>query len=401
VKYVVVQGEGMADRPLEELGGKTPLDAARTPNLDRMASRGILGMTPTVPKGLPAGSDVGTMSVLGYDPQEYHTGRSPIEAAGMGVALGAGDVAFRCNLVTVEASEEGDVLRDFAAGHIRTEEARRILEDLAQTSAGNGTEFHAGLGYRHLLVWRDGIGDMTTVPPHDITGRPIAEFLPSGHGAERLRELMDRSRDLLRDHAVNIERRSRGELAATQIWLWGQGTRLEVPAFKARFGLDGAVIAAVDLVNGLGVLAGFDRIRVPGVTGDVDTDYVAKAEYGLRALADHNFLLLHVEAPDEASHMGDVQAKVRAIEAIDELVLGRMLDGLPQFGDWRLMVLPGHSTLCSSRTHADEPVPFTVYSSTDLVKAKGPARRYTEADARDHGIFIPEAHTLMERFLRR
>jgi 2,3-bisphosphoglycerate-independent phosphoglycerate mutase len=225
--------------------------------------------------------------------------------------------------------------------------------------------------------------------------------LPTGVGADRLRDLMQRSRAVLDAHPVNLARRARGERAATQVWLWGQGKRVQVPTLKERFGLEGAVIAAVDLVNGLGILAGLHRINVPGITGYLDTDYGAKAEYGLRALADHNFLLIHVGAPDEAGHMGDVAEKVKAIEAIDALVLGRLLAGLPQFGDWRVMVLPDHSTPCALKTHMEDPVPFAVFSSSDLDKTKGPLRRYTESDARDQGIFIPEAHTLLERLLRR
>lgn len=401
MKYVVVQGDGMADRPMPELSNRTPLDVANTPHLDRMASRGILGMTPTIPRGMPPGSDVGTMSILGYDPRQYHTGRSPIEAASMGVQLGADDVAFRCNLVTVEAADGDELMRDFTAGHISTEEAARLIEDIAAACGGNGLEFHPGVSYRHLLVWRGGEQEMRTTPPHDIVGQSIAAHLPDGHGAERLRDVMERSRAVLRDHPVNAERGARGAAQATQIWLWGQGRQPSVPTLKERFGLDGAVIAAVDLVNGLGVLAGLDRIRVPGATGYLDTDYGAKAEYGLRSLCDHNFLFLHVEAPDEAGHMGDAREKVKAIEAIDELIVGRFFDGLSQFGDWRMMVLPDHPTPCALKTHSDEPVPFTVFSSSDLEKAKGPSRRYTEADARDHGIFIPNAHTMLERFLRR
>ena len=402
MKYVIVQGDGMADRPLEMLGGRTPLDVAKIPNLDRMASRGILGMTPTIPKGMPPGSDVGTMSILGYDPRRYHTGRSPIEAASMGVELGPTDVAFRCNLVTVDCVGGVEVMADFTAGHIGSEEAARLIADLgASPAAGGGFEFHPGVSYRHLLVWRNGITEMRTTPPHDITGQSIAEHLPTGRGAEQLLERMQQSRAVFADHPVNLERRARGEREASQIWLWGQGRRPAVPTLKERFGLDGAVIAAVDLVNGLGVLAGLERIRVPGATGYLDTDYAAKAQYGINALADHNFLFLHVEAPDEAGHMGNVQEKVKAIESIDEKVIGPLIDGLGRFGDWRLMVLPDHATPCMLKTHTDEAVPFTVFSSRDLEKAKGPGRRYTEIDARDHGIFIPEAHTLIERLLRR
>jgi len=257
------------------------------------------------------------------------------------------------------------------------------------------------VSYRHLLVWRGGKDGMRTTPPHDVTGQPVADHLPEGDGAERLLDLWNRSRVLLKDHPVNVRRRQEGKREVTQIWTWGQGRKREMPTLKERFGLNGAVIAAVDLVNGLGVLSGLDRIRVPGATGYLDTNYRAKAEYGLRALGDHDFLLLHVEAPDEAGHMGDAGEKVKAIEAIDELVVGTLLEGLPQLGDWRLLVMPDHATPCALKTHSSEAVPFTVFASADLLKTKGQSRRYSEADARDHGIFIAEAHTVIERFLKR
>jgi 2,3-bisphosphoglycerate-independent phosphoglycerate mutase len=401
MKHVLVQGDGMADRPIPELGGRTPLEAARTPNLDRMASRGILGMTPTIPEGMPPGSDVGTMSVLGYDPRLYHTGRSPIEAASMGVELSPEDVAFRCNLVSTEPSDSGEIMKDFTAGHISTDEAAQVIAALASSLGGDGIEFFPGVSYRHLIVWRRGRDEMRTKPPHDITGQPIADHVPAGDGAERLIDLMERSRDLLRDHPVNMRRREQGKHEVTQIWTWGQGRSRRIPTLKERFGIAGAVIAAVDLVNGLGVIAGLHRIHVPGATGYLDTDYRAKAEYGLRALGDHDFLMIHVEAPDEAGHMGDVAEKVKAIEAIDELVVGTLLEGLSQYGEWRLLVMPDHPTPCELKTHSSEAVPFTVFSSADLGKTKGQSRRYNESDARGHGIFIPEAHTLIERFLKR
>ena len=400
MKFVVVQGDGMADRPLEVLGGKTPLEAAHIPNMTRMAANGILGVTPTIPNGMSPSSDVGTMSILGYDPRLYHTGRSPIEAASMGVDLGPDDIACRCNLVTIGQSDDGEVMVDFTAGHIGSEDAALLLGDLGERITGDDIEIHAGVSYRNLLVWRGGVGDMKTTPPHDITDRPIAGHLPTGSGAARLQELMDGSRAVCSEHAVNVARRSRGEREATQIWLWGQGRKPHLPTLRERFGLSGAVIAAVDLVNGLGVLAGLDRVDVPGATGYLDTDYGAKAEHALRALVDHDFVFVHVEAPDEAGHMGDAGAKVSAIEAIDSLIIGRLLAGLQAFGDWRLMVLPDHATPCALKTHTEDPVPFAVFSSADICKTRGTTRRYTEADARDQGIFIPDGHTVLERFLR-
>ena len=403
MKFVVLQGDGMADEPIAELGGKTPLDAAQTPNLDRMARAGILGLTRTIPPGLPPGSDVGTMSVLGYDPTRYHTGRSPIEAASMGVELGSEDVAFRCNLVTLETPEGGvEVMRDFAAGHIPTAEAREIVEDLNRTLGGDGLEFHPGVSYRHLLVWRGGEHRMRTTPPHDLSDKPVGGAFPQGSGAAVLSGLMERSRAFLAEHRVCRARLARGERAPTAIWLWGQGKRPNLPRLRDRYGIDGSVIAAVDLVNGLGVLAGLVRIAVPGATGFLDTNFRGKAEYGLRALETRDFLFLHVEAPDEGGHMGDPRKKVEAIENFDEKVVGTILEGLRAMGgEWRVLVMPDHPTPCALKTHTSDPVPFVVYVSRDEQKARGVARGYNEKDAREHGIFIPQAHTIMDRLLRR
>ena len=403
MKYVVVQGDGMADEPIAELGGKTPLEHARTPNLDQMAARGILGLTRTIPRGLPPGSDVGTMSVLGYDPARYHTGRSPIEAASMGVELGPDDVAFRCNLVTLETLEGGsEIMRDFAGGHPPTEEAAEIVRDLQRALGRDGLEFHPGVSYRHLLVWRGGESRMRTTPPHDLSDKPVAGHFPDGPGADVLRDLMERSRRLLAEHPVCQARSARGERAPTSIWLWGQGKRPRVPTLRERFGVEGSVIAAVDLVNGLGVLAGLERIAVPGATGFLDTNFRGKAEYGLRALEARDFLFLHVEAPDEGGHMGDAQKKVEAIENVDEKVVGPLLEGLRAAGGaWRMLVMPDHPTPCALKTHTAEPVPFVVYVSSDDQKPRGLSRGYNERDAREQGIFIPEAHTLLDRLLRR
>src|SRR5204862_434531 len=316
MKYVVLQGDGMADEPIAELGGKTPLEYARTPNLDHMASRGILGLTRTIPRGLPPGSDVGTMSVLGYDPTRYHTGRSPIEAASMGVELGADDIAFRCNLVTLETPEGGtEIMRDFAAGHPPSEEAAEVVRDMNRALGRDGLEFHPGVSYRHLLVWRGGESRMRTTPPHDLSDKPVAGHFPDGPGAEVLRDLMERSRRFLAEHPLCQARAARGERAPTSIWLWGQGKRPRLPTLRERFGVEGSVIAAVDLVNGLGVLAGLKKIAVPGATGFLDSNFLGKAQHGLRALAEREFLFPHVAAPDEGGHMGAARQKRRKLVA--------------------------------------------------------------------------------------
>jgi 2,3-bisphosphoglycerate-independent phosphoglycerate mutase len=368
-----------------------------------MAARGILGLTRTIPRGLPPGSDVGTMSVLGYDPARYHTGRSPIEAASMGVELGPDDIAFRCNLVTLETPAGGvEIMRDFAAGHPPTPEAAEIVLDMNRALGREGLEFHPGVSYRHLLVWRKGESGMKTTPPHDLSDKPVAGHFPTGQGAEVLNDLIERSRAFLAEHRLCRERLARGERAANAIWLWGQGKRPKVPTLRDRYGVDGSVIAAVDLVNGLGVLAGLRRISVPGATGYLDTNFLGKAEYGLRALEERDFLFLHVEAPDEGGHLGDPQKKVEAIENFDQKVVGPILEGLRQRGgEWRMMVLPDHPTPCALKTHTDDPVPFVVYVSSDEQKSRALSRGYNERDAREQGIFIAEAYTLLERLLRR
>ena len=292
MKYIILQGDGMADYPLDSLGGKTPLEVAATPHMDWLASHGILGLTHTIPEGMPPGSDVGNMSILGYDPSLYHTGRSPLEAASMGVALGPDDIAFRCNLVTLRREESNTIMEDFTAGHISSEDAAEIIRDLSHDLRGDGIEFHPGVSYRHLMVWRGGKERMITTPPHDITDKGVKPYLPQGDGAELLLELMRRSEVLLADHPVNSKRQHKGEKRATSIWLWGQGKAPKMPSLKERFGINGGVISAVDIINGLGVYAGLERISVPGITGFFDTNYKGKGEYGLRALEQKDFIFI-------------------------------------------------------------------------------------------------------------
>ncbi len=335
MRYVIIHGDGMADWPCDELGGRTPLEAARKPNMDLIAARGELGRVATIPAGMPPGSDVGTMTMLGYDPAKYHTGRAPIEAASMGIAMGPRDLAFRMNLVALADGGDGPLMQDFTAGHITSGEAAQIVADLRGAIAGDGIELFNGVSYRHLMIWRDGIRDTELTPPHDITGKPIAGHLPSGPGAERLTAMMDRAREVLRDHPVNLARRAAGKPEATSVWFWGQGLRPAVPTLEDRFSCRAPCISAVDLVNGLGRLAGLEIVTVPGATGFLDTDYAAKGRYGLEVLRRKDFLLLHIEAPDEAGHMGRADLKVEALERIDELILGPLLGGLARDGRLR------------------------------------------------------------------
>lgn len=395
MKYVIIHGDGMADWPCDELGGKTPLEAANKPNMDLLATHGRFGLVATIPPGMPSGSDVGTMTMLGYDPARYHTGRAPIEAASQGIELAPDDVVFRMNLVSLKPGADGaPIMDDFTSGHITSEEAAKIVSSLQARLAGDGIEFHGGVSYRHLMVWQGGSNEARLTPPHDITGKPVGPHLPQGEGAERLRAIMDSAAAILREHPVNRAREAAGKPAATSVWFWGQGRRPALPTLKERFGVEGSVISAVDLVNGLGKLAGLERIKVPGATGFLDTDYAAKARYGLESLARRDFLLLHIEAPDEAGHMGRADLKREALERIDELIIGPLLRELPALGDFRLLLMPDHATPCKLKTHSNEPVPFAMLGPASGRRA--PVRRYTEAEAARTGVLVMDGHRLIE-----
>jgi 2,3-bisphosphoglycerate-independent phosphoglycerate mutase len=387
----------MADWPCEELGGKTPLEAAHKPNMDLIATRGILGLVATIPPGMPSGSDVGTMTMLGYDPARFHTGRAPIEAASQGIELGPADIVLRMNLVTIATDSSGaQVMADFTSGHISSEEGAAIVADLRAALSGDGIEFFNGVSYRHLMVWRNGLGGTRLTPPHDITDRPVAAYLPSGEGADRLSVLMSKAAALLSGHPVNRARREMGKPEATSVWFWGQGKKPAVPTLEDRFKVTGSVISAVDLVNGLGRLAGLEVITVPGATGFLDTDYAAKGRYGLEALKRRDFLLLHVEAPDEAGHMGRADLKTEALERIDELILGPMLKELPSFGEFGLLLMPDHATPSKLKTHSNEPVPFAMLKSGSVQDTRKTVRRYTEAEATCTGLVVNQGHQLIE-----
>ena len=387
----------MADYPLDVLGGKTPLEAARTPNMDWLAARGVYGLAHVIPKGFPPGSDVGNMSIMGYDPAVYHTGRSPLEAASMGVTLGPKDIAFRCNLVTLTGHGSDTVMEDFTAGHITTEEARTIIADLAGALGGDGIEFFSGVSYRHLMVWRNGKEKMQTTPPHDITDQKISGFMPAGDGADRLLKLMEASQAVLADHPVNQTRRTQGQRSATSIWLWGQGRAPALPPLTKRFGSKGGVISAVDIIHGLGVYAGLQRIVVPGITGFLDTNYRGKGEYGVKSLENNDFVFIHVEATDEAGHMGDVEKKIQALEDFDEKVVGTVLKGMAHRRDWRVLLMPDHPTAIALKTHVSDPVPFVLYSPQE--PRNNGTVGYNERDAAKTGVVAKQAFKLMEALI--
>ena len=388
MKYVVLVPDGCADEPLAELDGRTPLEAAHMPHLAALAARGEVGLAEVIPPGLAPGSDVGNLAILGYDPAEFHTGRAPIEAAAMGVELAPDEVAFRCNLVTIDtAAPAPGTMVDFAAGHITSEQARPIIEALdAQLGDGrDGVRFHPGVEYRHLCVVPADWGDAECVPPHDLTGKTAV--LPTGPAAAKLAALMEASRPVVAGVAAEVGS------SATQIWLWGQGTRPRLPEFASRFGVDGRLSSAVDLVRGLGVLAGIEVVDVPGASAGFDNDYGAQRDAALVSLADRDFFLLHVEATDEAGHQGAIDEKVRSLELWDSEVIGPIGDAL-RGTPHRILLLPDHATPCGIRTHTSAPVPYLFFDS----EVAGPGGVYTEAAV---AAATPvAAHTLMERLVR-
>jgi 2,3-bisphosphoglycerate-independent phosphoglycerate mutase len=404
MKYAIVIPDGCADEPQESLGGKTPLQAARKPNMDRIAQIGLIGLSNNVPASLTPASDVATLSLFGYDPLLVYTGRAPLEAAAMGIKLKATDWAIRCNLVTIENEE----MRDFTAGHISSEEGQALIRAIDEKLSGPAPddvtlmEFVPGVSYRNCLVCRNAprgtfSQETKTQPPHDIPDRPIAGYLPTGPGSELLRDLMTRSRSILANHPVNQARRAAGIKPVTQIWLWGQGQAPSIQPFQKVYGPRGAIVSAVDLVRGVGILLGWTRIDVPGATGYLDTNYAGKGRAAVAALKDHDLVCVHVEAPDEASHEGKADAKVKALEEIDQHIVGPLLEAMPGYGEWRILVSPDHRTPLRTRAHAHGPVPFAM-AGTDIVVMG--QRSYDEEVAAKSGLALDKGHELMRRFLR-
>lgn len=398
MKYLVLLGDGMADEPLDELDGKTPLDYAQTPNMDRLASEGELGLAETVPQGYHPGSDVANLTVFGYNPADCYSGRSPLEAASMHVELGPNDVAFRLNLVDIIHHYGKLYMADFAAGHISTEEATQIINSLQAELGGDDFEFYPGVSYRHLLVWRNGKDQMTFVPPHDIIDQSIEDKLPKGDGADELLNLMNSAQMLLNDHPVNLKRRSEGKTPASSIWLWGHGKAPNMETYQQKFGLSGAVISAVDLIKGIGIYAGLEVINVPGATGFIDTNYKGKAEAAIEALQRHDFVYVHVEAPDEAGHAGDLNEKIKAIELFDEQVVGTILEQGDRLGEYRILLMPDHPTPVKLRTHTQDPVPYVLYGS-DGCYSGHPEQTYCEQQAMQSGNKCDNGHELLPRLL--
>ena len=391
MKYLLLVGDGMADYPLANLEGKTPLQKARTPNLDFLAQKGKLGRVKTIPRGMSPGSDIANLNILGYNPKQYYTGRGPLEAINLRVPLEEKDIVYRCNLVTVR----DDILVDYSGGRIPSEEAQVLINFLNQKLSNHKIHFYSGVSYRHLMVWREG-KIVKCIPPHDITGKPISKYLPTGEGAELLWEVMFASRELLETHEINQVRREVGDDPANMVWLWGGGERMSLPSFQKKYGLEGAVISAVDLIKGIGAGAGLEVINVPGATGYLNTNYLGKARAALKAFQRKDFVWVHVEAPDEASHEGNIVAKLRAIEDFDRKILGTLLEGLKKISPYRILVLPDHFTPLSLKTHSSEPVPFVIYDSAHQLDEESV---FDESAAEKTGWLVKKGEELMPFFL--
>lgn len=396
-KYILLVGDGMADYPLPELSGKTPLEVARTPHMDSIAACRI-GRVKTIPYGMEPGSDVANLSLLGYDPSVYHTGRAPFEAGSMGVKLKPSEVAFRMNLVTLDFRSEKDIrMVSHSSGDITTVESRQIVESLKKEMVLPEVRMFPGIAYRHLLVWDKGPEHAETIPPHDVLDQDMSSYLNNTE-QNPIPSLIRRSWKILKDHPVNMKREKKGLKKANSIWLWGQGKAPELPHFNEKYSLNGGVISAVDLLKGIGFYAGLESISVDGATGYLDTNYLGKAEGAIHGLGHLDFMLVHVEAPDEASHNGNIEEKIQAIEAFDEKVVGTVLERIAAFDNYRIMVASDHFTPIRKRTHTNEPAPFAWAGKKELESGReGPG--FTENSARQSGLFFEKGHDLMATFL--
>jgi len=401
MKYVIIIPDGCADYPVESLGGKTPLQAAQTPNMDAIAKRGLVGQSDNVPRHLPAGSEVANMTLFGYDPNRYFTGRAPIEAAAQGIVLGPLDWAIRCNTVTIV----DQVMKDFTADHASNEEAREVLKSVQEAIGNPSLEFTPGVSYRNLLIYRGKAseavpfsGDSKTSAPHDLTDGSVIDDFPRGPGCDLLSDWMQRSAEVLADHPVNKRRIAEGRLPISHLWLWGLGKTPTLESFASRFQKTGAMITAVDLLRGLAALVGWDRIEAPGATGYLDTDYASKGRTAIEALSKYDLVCVHIEAPDEASHEGRVEEKIKALEAIDRDIVGPILKALEQYPEHRILITPDHPTPVSTKKHSHGWVPFTIAGSGVHPDASS---TYNEVSASQSGLKIPNGWELMPRFMRK
>ncbi|AUG58116.1 cofactor-independent phosphoglycerate mutase [Acetivibrio saccincola] len=397
MKYVLILGDGMSDYPIEQLNNKTPLQCAKKPNIDFLAQNAEVGMVKTVPEGLPPGSDVANLSVMGYNPLMYYTGRSPLEAVSMGIKLSATDVTLRCNLVTLshEGEYKNKVMVDYSSDEISSEEAKILIEEINTHFKTDKISFYPGISYRHCMVWDWGFTNLNLTPPHDILDKKIGNYLPEN---KMILDMMVKSYDILKDHPVNKKRISKGLKPANSIWLWGEGKKPNLPKFYDMYKIQGSVVSAVDLIKGIGILAGLNIVEVEGATGNIHTNFKGKALAALEQLeSGRDFVYLHIEAPDECGHRYEIENKVRAIELIDEEVVGTILNGLQKYHDYKILILPDHPTPLSLRTHTSEPVPYLLYQKSKSKKSG--LTGYDEVQAASTNNYIDEGYKLMKYFI--
>ena len=401
MKYVVVLYDGMADYPVPALGGKTPMMCAKKPNMDYLAQRSEVGLIKTVADGLKPGSDVANMSVMGFDPMKFYTGRSPLEAASIGIDMKPSDVSLRCNLVTLSEDDkpyEEKTIEDYCADDISTEEAEEIIKTIEEELGTDEFKFYSGVSYRHCLIWTNGTTDLGTMTaPHDITGKVITDYLSPAENAKPLIEMMKKSYDILKDHPVNIARKAQGKRPANSIWLWGEGTRPAMQSFEEIFGIKGSVVSAVDLIKGIGGCAKMEVAEVEGATGYLDTNFEGKANAALDLLERNDLVYIHFEAPDECGHRNEPENKVKAIEMIDSRVLPILFDGLKKYDDYKIMILPDHPTPIVTRTHASDPVPYLIYHKNNEITG---VDTINEETAKTTGNYIDFGPSIMPHFLK-
>ncbi len=400
MKYIVVLGDGMADYPCREFDGKTPLDIARKPHMDFIAQHGVSGLVKTIPDGMPPGSDTANLSAMGYDPKRYYTGRSPLEAVSIGIDLALTDVTYRCNTVTLSEADqlEDAVMVDYSCDEIPTEESSAVIADMQSLFGNSELTLYPGFSYRHCLVIKNGEEGAELTPPHDISGKPVREYLPKGKNSGILGDMMRQSYLALRNHPVNIDRKRRGLKPVSCLWFWGEGRKPDLSSFSEKYGIRGAVVSAVDLIKGIAICAGLRSIDVPGATGNIHTNFDGKAAAAIDALRHgSDFVYIHIEAPDECGHRYEPENKVRAIERIDEKIVGPVMRAMEEDGEsYAILVLPDHPTPLSTRTHARDPVPFALYRS-DVPRDGAPV--YSESAAKQTGIFVEQGYTLLDLFL--
>lgn len=401
MKYLVIVGDGMADYPLEQFGHKTALQYAKTPHFDLLAVEGELGLVQTIPDDLPPGSDTANLSLMGYDPKKYYTGRSPFEAASLGISLESEDVSFRCNLVTLSDDEPftEKVMIDYCSGEIPTEEAAILIEEVKEKLGSDAISFHTGFQYRHLMVWRNAADGWQLTSPHDISGQKIGTYLPEGKEGFKLRKMMESSYTFLSEHPVNLKRVEKGFNPANSIWIWGEGRRPSLPTFFEKYNLTGTVISAVDLIKGIGLYAGLNPVAVEGATGYIDTNYSGKVNAALAALNQgEDFVYLHIEAPDECSHRFEADNKIKAIELIDQLVVKVVREKMDQSGkDYSILLVTDHATPLSVGTHTREPVPFVIFRNN--IHKNNIGSSFDEISAAENGFLISDGYRLMDIFL--